>query len=302
MSKMTGILFDIKRFAIHDGPGIRTTIFLKGCPLTCWWCHNPEGISPSKEIFYYEYKCMSCRKCVQACPNDAIVATKNSVLTSRERCIPCVRCVEVCPTGARQIVGYEVTVEEVMEEIEKDILYYDTSIGGVTFSGGEPFMQPVFLKAVLERCKEKGIHTALDTSGYASPKVFNSIIDDIDLFLYDLKLLNDRQHWKYTGVSNKLIKKNLGTGSGKGRNVILRFSVIPRITDTKENIDELVNFVSSLKGIHEIDLMPFHNVNEKYKRLGKEYKMEGAQSPSEEKMKNIKGKLEKAGFYVKIGG
>jgi pyruvate formate lyase activating enzyme len=302
MSKKTGMIFDIKRFAVHDGPGIRTTIFLKGCPLKCWWCHNPEGISLSNEIFFHDYKCMGCKNCVQVCPQGAMITTKNGVLISRERCIPCVKCVDVCPTGALQIAGYEISVEEVLNNIKKDAHYYSASAGGVTFSGGEPLTQPMFLKAVLKRCGEKGIHTTLDTSGYASLKVFKSIVDDVDLLLYDLKLLNDKQHQKYTGVSNKLIKNNLETASKRGKDIILRFSVIPKITDTKENIDELVSFLSSLDGMHEIDLLPFHNVNEKYKRLGKEYKMEDVISPSDGNMKSIKGTLEKMGFYVKIGG
>jgi len=301
--KIHGMIFDIKEFAIHDGPGIRMTVFFKGCPLHCRWCHNPEGISSSYDIFYHKFKCMGCGKCIQICPERAIVKTER-ISIRREKCTTCGECTEICPTGALQMVGRKVTVNEVMEEIRKSIIYYDISHGGVTFSGGEPLMQPKFLKAILKRCKEEGIHTALDTSGYASSTIFKSIINEVDLFLYDLKLLDDEQHLKYTGVSNDRIIKNLNTLSEKEgeRDVIIRFPVIPKITGTEKNIDDLVDLVSSLNWIREIDLLPFHNVEEKYKRLGKKYKMKRIQSPSENEMKSIKEKLENKGLNVKVGG
>jgi len=302
-TKIQGVIFDIKNFAIHDGPGIRMTVFFKGCPLHCYWCHNPEGISSSYDISYHKFKCMGCGKCIQICPERAIVKTER-ISIRREKCTTCGECTEICPTGALQMMGRKVTVNEVMEEIRKSIIYYDISHGGVTFSGGEPLMQPKFLKAILKRCKEEGIHTALDTSGYASSTIFKSIINEVDLFLYDLKLLDDEQHLKYTGVSNDRIIKNLNTLSEKEgeRDVIIRFPVIPKITGTEKNIDDLVDLVSSLNWIREIDLLPFHNVEEKYKRLGKKYKMKRIQSPSENEMKSIKEKLENKGLNVKVGG
>jgi len=191
-----------------------------------------------------------------------------------------------------------------MEEIEKDILFYDLSGGGVTFSGGEPLCQPLFLKESLKQCKKRYIHTALDTSGYTYPKVWESIIGHVDLFLYDLKLLDDEEHQKYIGVSNKMIKKNLITllEKGRGKDVILRFPVIPGITDTERNINELLIFVSRLKGVKEIDILPYHDISEKYDRLGMEYNMKVHIAPSEEKLRYIKEKLEGIGLYVKIGG
>ncbi|NIQ06331.1 MAG: glycyl-radical enzyme activating protein [Candidatus Korarchaeota archaeon] len=305
MNEERGSIFDIKRFAIHDGSGIRTTVFLKGCPLHCWWCHNPEGLSPKKEVVYYEYKCMNCGNCIEACPHDAITATENGRKISQERCTSCGVCVEVCPTDALQMIGREISVEELMEEIEKDLLYYDTSGGGVTFSGGEPLMQPDFLMACLEACKEADIHTALDTSGYAPPEIFDSVIGDVDLFLFDLKLLDDEQHRTYTGVSNKVIKRNLRSLSAKGRgeDVILRFPVIPGITDTETNITALITFVSSLSGIHEIDLLPFHNVGEKYERMRRLSRMGKRSSPSKDRIRNLVEKIKiNTSLSVKVGG
>lgn len=307
MSKndVKGIIFDIMRYAIHDGSGIRTTVFLKGCPLRCWWCQNPEGISSSKDPMYFEYKCIRCRTCVHVCPVNAIAFEGDRLIIPQAACVSvCGICAEACPTGALKLIGREINVEELMKEIEKDVLLYDYSGGGVTFSGGEPLFQPLFLREALKECKRWDIHTALDTSGYASPKVFESIIEYVDLFLYDLKLLDNKEHQKYTGVSNRVIKKNLITliEKGMGKNVILRFPVIPGITDTEKNVSELLSFVSCLKGINEIDILPFHDIGEKYSRLGKKYKMKVHTAPSEEKLSYIKEKLEGIGLYVKIGG
>ncbi|MCS7136644.1 MAG: glycyl-radical enzyme activating protein [Aigarchaeota archaeon] len=299
-----GRIFDIESYAIHDGPGIRTTVFMKGCPLRCWWCHNPEGIDFSKNLMYFDYKCIRCKTCMKACPTNAISFNGEEHIINRTYCSRCGICAERCPTGALRLVGYDITVYELVREIEKDVLLYDRSGGGVTFSGGEPLFQPLFLKEVLKECKNRGIHVALDTTGYAPPEIFRSFIDIVDLFLYDIKLLDDKEHIKYTGVSNEPIKKNLMTivERGKGNAVILRFPVIPGITDTEKNLNELLVFLSELKGIDEIDILPFHDVNEKYERLGIEYKMKGFRAPSKEKLIYIKEKLEGAGFFVKIWG
>jgi pyruvate formate lyase activating enzyme len=299
-----GIIFDIMRYAIHDGSGIRTTVFLKGCLLRCWWCHNPEGISSSKDPVYFEYKCIRCKTCAHACPVNAIAFEGDRLIIARAACVRCGICAEVCPTRALKLVGREINLEELMKEIEKDVLLYDSSGGGVTFSGGEPLFQPLFLREALKECKGENIQTALDTCGYASQNVFKSIIEYVDLFLYDLKLLDDEEHEKYTGVSNRVIKKNLMTlvEKSRGRDVILRFPVIPGITDTEKNVSELLSFVSSLRGINEIDILPFHDISEKYSRLGKKYKMKVHRAPSEEKLNYIKEKLEGIGLYVKIGG
>jgi len=306
MSKdhVKGIIFDIMRYAIHDGPGIRTTVFLKGCPLECWWCQNPEGISSSMDLVYFEYKCIHCRTCVHVCPVSAITFEGDRQIIMRADCARCGVCAEACPAGALKLVGHEINVEELMKEIEKDVLLYDSSGGGITFSGGEPLFQPSFLREALRECRRRGIHTALDTCGHTSPSMFESLAKYVNLFLYDIKLLDDEEHQKYTGVSNKVIKKNLRTlvKKGRGRDVIIRFPVVPGITDTEKNVIEILSFVSCLNGINEIDILPFHDVSEKYSRLGKKYEMKTHTAPSEEKLKYIKEKLEGIGLYVKVGG
>ncbi|MFP4050970.1 MAG: glycyl-radical enzyme activating protein [Thermoplasmata archaeon] len=296
-----GKIFDIKQFAVHDGPGIRTTVFFKGCPLNCWWCHNPEGISRDNDIFFYETKCIECGKCIEICPEGAITQ-KDIIVIDREKCTFCGICAGNCPSGALQNTSRTVTAEEVMEEIRKSIIFYDSSDGGVTFSGGEPLLQIKFLKELIDRCIEEDIHVTLDTSGHIDPETFESIVDDIDLFLYDLKIMDNKLHKKYTGTSNDKILKNLKLLSKKGKEVIIRFPLIPGITDTDKNIDEIIDFLSDLKNVKEIDILPYHNVEEKYKRLGREYKITELRSPDESKIDSIKKRFEKEGFFVKEGG
>lgn len=297
-----GTIFDIKRFAVHDGPGIRTTVFFKGCPLKCWWCHNPEGTSIKPDLMFFEFKCMGCKTCANVCPLNAITFENNTQIIDRTICDYCGKCSNICPTEALKLVGREITADELIHEVEKDILLYDNSGGGVTFSGGDPLFQHQFLKEVLKECKRRDLHTVLDTSGYATEEAFNSVVDYVDLFLYDLKLFDDEEHRKYTGVSNRPIKDNLQrlVSIGRGKDVILRFPIIPGITDTQKNIRDLVEFVSSLKGINEIDLLPFHDVSEKFNRLDLEYKMPVQKAPSKEKLNFIKDSFEKIGLYVKI--
>jgi len=302
MFESNGLIFDIKRFAVHDGPGIRTTIFLKGCPLSCWWCHNPEGLLNQKEIIYYDYKCMNCGKCTDICSLDAIKKNDTNNIRNQVLCESCGKCVEVCPTASQQLIGKQYSTEEIINEIEKDLVYFKSSSGGVTFSGGEPLMQPIFLKDVLKQCKNKGIHTALDTSGYTSKYILNSIINYVDLFLYDVKIIDNNQHEKYTGVSNKIIFKNLKTLESNKKNIILRFTIVKGITDTRENINSVLNLVSSLKKIYQIDLLTFHNVKEKYFRLGKEYKLNNMLSPTNDEISDIKDQFLQRGFNVRIGG
>jgi pyruvate formate lyase activating enzyme len=298
----SGLIFDIKRFAVHDGPGIRTTVFLKGCPLRCWWCHNPEGISCASEVMFFTYKCIECRTCAGICPTGAVTFENGIHHIDRQKCTACGICSEACPTGALKLVGRMITVEELMQELEKDILLYDNSGGGVTFSGGEPLSQHRFLKEALKECKKRFLHTVLDTSGYAPAEVFSSVLDYVDVFLFDLKLAGDEEHRKYIGVSNVQIKENLQmlADTGRGGDVILRFPVIPGITDTERNIEGLLEFVASLKDIRRIDLLPFHDVSEKYCRLGREYKMPACSAPDAERLNHIKDCFERIGIGVKI--
>ncbi|HXW94588.1 MAG TPA: glycyl-radical enzyme activating protein [Nitrososphaerales archaeon] len=298
-----GVVFDIQRFAIHDGPGIRTLVFLKGCPLRCWWCQNPEGLSSKKSLWYFEYRCIQSKRCIPICPTNALSFNTAGLVIDHSACNECALCVEACPSGALSIAGREIDAEELVREVEKDVLLFDNSGGGVTFSGGEPLFQPAFLKEVLVLCRERGIHTALETSGQASARTFESIIDSVDLFLFDLKIVDERDHEKYTGVSNRVIKKNLRTlTERRGRDVILRFPVITGINDTEKHVEEFQSFARGLRGISEVDLLPYHDVSEKYRRLGLTYRMGAHVAPSAEKLDHIREKLEEIGLKVKIGG
>ncbi len=287
-----GRVFDIMRFCIHDGPGIRTTVFLKGCPLRCWWCHNPEGISPEPEIFVRPDRCINCGRCTQTC----------KIGIDSTSCTFCGECVKVCHTGARKICGQNMTVAQVVGQIEKDVIFYDESGGGVTFSGGEPFMQPGFLEAVLKRCKKLEIKTAVETCGYTRPELLKQIGQYIDLFLYDIKAMNDEKHKEATGVSNALILSNIRELCSWHPNVEIRFPVIPGVNDDKENVMALAKLASSIKvsGVH---LLRYHNAgSEKYRSLDKTYILADLEPPTDEKMAEIRQIIESAGVKLLNGG
>ena len=254
---MNGYIFDIKKFAIHDGPGIRTTIFLKGCPLRCWWCHNPESINKISE---------NCEDTI-----DSIVKKYSS--------------------------------SEVLKEIKKDIVFYDESGGGVTFSGGEPLIQIEFLEYTLKLCKKNYISTVVDTCGYVSTESFKRVFEYTDLFLYDLKLFDDELHKKYTGVSNKLIKENLEFLSSVNANVIIRVPLIPEITDTEENLSAISKYLLKFNNIARIDLLPYNKLSEdKYRRLNKESKLGNIETQSGNRLAEIKKYVQSFGLNVQLNG
>jgi len=299
-----GIIFDIKRYAIHDGPGIRTTVFLKGCSLRCQWCHNPEGIKSKPEIVLRSTRCAKeCSECVSVCPQDAISKDGNFIEIDQDKCDLCGVCDDVCVYEALEIVGREVTVKEVMDEIEKDGIFFDESGGGITFSGGEPLMQIDFLETLLKEIKKKNIHVTLDTSGYVSFEDLERVSPNVDLFLYDIKIMDKEKHEKYTGVSNKLILENLRKLSEIGKPVAVRIPLVSGINDDDQNIQMLAEYLHGLKNIKQINLLAYHRGGcEKYKRLRKEKIAKTFNSPSDERIEEIKKILTRSGFSVKKGG
>jgi pyruvate formate lyase activating enzyme len=298
----TGIIFDIKRFSIHDGPGIRTTVFFKGCPLSCRWCHNPEGQASRQELILRPDRCIVCGGCVEVCNQGAIAVEQDAIVTRRERCTACGTCVEVCYAEARELVGREVTITEVMSEIERDVAFYDESGGGVTFSGGEPLSQPAFLRDLLHACKTRSLHTALDTCGFAAWDVLDRVRTYVDLFLYDLKLMDEARHREYTGVSNKRILQNLLRLSREGHRIILRVPIIPEINDDEENLGRLAAFAADLPSMERIDLLPYHRIGrDKYLRLAKAWSMPRIDPPSDTQMADIAQMVQEFDLKVRIG-
>ncbi|MEA2005890.1 MAG: glycyl-radical enzyme activating protein [Acidobacteriota bacterium] len=299
-----GIVFDIKRYAIHDGPGIRTTVFFKGCPLRCLWCHNPEGQEIHKEILLRRDRCVAeCTVCLDICPQKAIRKSNGVIQVDNSRCDCCGLCVEACVYEVLEVSGREVTVEEVLEEVEKDQIFFEESGGGVTFSGGEPLMQPDFLDGLLKECKKRKIHTVVDTSGCASFKTIERIAKNVDLFLYDIKIMNDKKHKHYTGVSNKSILKNLKNLLDIGKRVVIRIPLIEGINDGMNNIEQMGRFLKSLKKIKQINLLPYHKGGgAKYKRLQREDPSADLKRSPDEQIKSIMSILTKYGFSVKVGG
>ncbi len=298
-----GLIFDIKRYAIHDGPGIRTTVFLKGCPLSCVWCDNPEGQNFSREFIFWPDKCLQCDACIHTCKKDAIIKeNENSRKINESRCDYCAACVQECYAEALQIVGKQMSVEELLQEIEKDTDFYSESGGGVTFSGGEPFSHPEFLHEMLVACKGRNLHTVVDTCGLVSWDILKKVSHYVDLFLYDLKLMDEKRHKKVTGVSNKLILSNLEK-LVETHKVIVRMPLIPGINDDEDTIRGIGEFLSRLKKIGEIDLLPYHKLGvSKYERLNKRYSIKDIVPPIPERINDILNALERFGFELNVGG
>ena len=296
-----GYVYNIMRYALHDGPGIRTTVFFKGCPLRCWWCHNPESQEPKPQLVYFADRCLECGDCIPICPNGA-VRWVNGAISMDGACRSCGTCVDFCSAGARELVGKWMTVAETLAEIEKDAVFYDESGGGVTFSGGEPLLQPQFLEALLDACRARGIHTLVDTSGLAPREVLLRLSAKADVFYYDVKLVNPEKHRQYIGASNGVILENLEALVRAGASVVVRFPVIPGVNDGDADVAELAALLARL-GLERVHLLPYHNIGiEKYRRLNLPYLMAGVEPPSHERLAQIAAQLEGQGMKVRIGG
>lgn len=297
------MIFDIKRFAIHDGPGIRTTVFFKGCPLHCLWCHNPEGIDAGFELVARPSRCSRCYSCVSACPPGAISKNSCSVEIDRNKCDVCGECVKVCMYEALELAGKKVSVKEVIEEIEKDRIFYDQSEGGATLSGGEPLSQPEFCGAILTKLDKKNIPAALDTSGLAPWEVLAKNARKSDAVLFDLKMIDKDKHKAFTGVSNKLILDNLKKLAREHKNIIVRIPLVAGVNDDEKNIALTLRFLRPLKTIKKVSLLKYHKGgSEKYKNLGKASCFKIYEAPSDGRMEEIRQAFAKAGYTVRIGG
>jgi pyruvate formate lyase activating enzyme len=269
----TGLIFDIKRYSINDGPGIRITIFFKGCPLRCAWCHNPESFSTQVQKMYTASKCIGAVECIKVCPNNALTLTKQGIVTDAERCNLCGKCAEVCPTKAIEMTGQIYSVDQLMAIIEKERLIFDQSGGGVTFSGGEPLLQSDFLIELLDACGESGFHRSVDTCGFTDTAKLLEVAKRTDLFLYDLKQLNSNRHNEFTGVNNEKILNNLSALAKTGANINIRFPFIGGVNTDSENVEKMAEFIANLEGEKVvINLLPYHQIAaHKYKKMGKEY-------------------------------
>jgi pyruvate formate lyase activating enzyme len=298
-----GLIFNIQKYSVQDGPGIRATVFLKGCPLRCAWCHNPEGISPRREIVVLESRCFDCGQCRCACPFGASVPGPNALPPRHERCAFCGACVAACPTQARRWAGEQMTVFQVLDTVWQDRIFYDESGGGVTFSGGEPLLQFEFLRACLRACRARGLHTAVDTCGLAPPEHLLAVAPLADLFLYDLKLMDPARHQQHTGAPNGLILENLRALGRVHRQIWVRIPLVPGINDDAPALQAIARFAAAIPAVRQVNLLPFHRTGlPKLARLGQPNPLAGVQPPSPEAMAATLAIFQDLGLETKIGG
>lgn len=298
-----GTIFAIKRYALHDGPDLRVTVFLKGCPLSCRWCHNPEGLQASPTMLTVPGKCVGCGECVTACPQGALFPGSGGMVRDQEACTVCGLCAEVCPALAHECVGSKRSVGEVMAEIEKEIPFFAGGSGGVTFSGGEPLAQPDFLEALLLACGSLDLHRAVDTSGFASPETVARMARHTDLFLFDIKHMDPAAHRRATGVDNTRILSNLRLLAETGARIGLRLPLIPGINDDSNNIRATGLFAASLPGIRDIDVLPYHSAaRNKYAKLGQPYPGDDIPPSAAADVERAVNILQDCGLSARIGG
>jgi pyruvate formate lyase activating enzyme len=303
MNTTNSTIFAIKRYALHDGPNIRTTIFFKGCPLACHWCHNPEGIDFKIHIVTLTDKCVGCKECINTCQDQALQFTADGIHRDSEQCTFCQSCVAACPALAHETTGWKMTTEQLLFEIKKDLPFYDQSGGGVTISGGEPLSQPEGLLALLQGCGSLGIHRTVDTSGFAPTGILMHLAEHTDLFLFDLKHMDSRRHQQYTGIGNDLILHNLQALSSNRQAVRVRIPLIPGINDDEKNIRASGSFIAKCTNVQGIDVLPYHpSATAKYKKLGREYKGQNYLPPSQSQITNTVELLREYIANVQIGG
>ena len=299
-----GIIFDIQHFCMDDGPGIRTTVFMKGCPLRCLWCHNAEGLTARRQLAFTRENCTYCGRCAQVCEHGGHLLEQEQPVHQicREDCVACGKCAESCPAEALRIYGKKMSVEEVLEEVEKDRLFYETSEGGITLSGGEPLAQSGFVLELLGRAKETGLHTCMETSGFCTEEVIRQAAEVTDLFLFDIKETDPVLHEKFTGVENAQILQNLQVLAEQNKPVILRCPIIPGCNEREEHFQKLAGLANTLGNVKEIHLEPYHPFGvDKYEKLGMEAPYQNQEFMPEERIREWKAFLQTlTAVYVKV--
>ena len=285
----TALTFNIQQFSTEDGPGIRTTVFMKGCPLRCAWCHNPEGASPHLDLMWYDARCIAARECMRVCAENALKLKSSGMVIDRQRCTLCGKCAQACPANALEIIGQAWNAHALLDELLKDKVFYETSGGGITFSGGEPLMQTDFLCEILPHCKKAGLHIALDTCGAVSSERYERVIQWIDLVLFDLKIFDSAKHQQATGVGNELILNNARLLASRGIPMWIRTPIIPGYTDDLANIKAIARFIhAELPTVTRWDLLAYTNLGKpKYHRLDLPYALENAQLYTRDEMESI---------------
>jgi pyruvate formate lyase activating enzyme len=297
---VTGWVFNVMRYSLHDGPGLRTTVFLKGCPLECAWCHNPESQEFGPSLMLNQDRCRRCGDCVPACPEHGI-ADPAEGLKHTSQCIHCAKCVAACLAGARQMAGRRVTVDELAAEVERDAVLFDESGGGVTLSGGEPLAQPDFAEAFLAECRARGIHTVLDTCGYAPRETFDRVAAQADLVFFDLKVMDSRRHAEYTGRDNGAILGNLRALAATDKPVLVRVPLVPKVNDSEIELEAMADLLQEC-GLRRLHLLPYHAIGrEKYTRLGWPERAIAFQTPDGDDMERAAALLRRRGLEVTRG-
>jgi pyruvate formate lyase activating enzyme len=301
-TKNEGVISEIERYAIKDGPGIRTVVFLKGCPLKCRWCANPETQKSIYQLMYWPNRCIACKQCILECPNNALSWGNPGIQICRADCASCGACTQICNSQALTMAGQHKTADEIMQIILKDLPYYQTSGGGVTFSGGEAASQGEFLCKLAKECKKHRISTCIETCGYAKWEIFCELLPYIDYFFYDLKIIDEKDHMTYTGVSNKLILDNFSRLIQAKADVTVRIPVIPGINNTQKNVEQTIRFLLEQAPGCPVSLLPYHRLGaSKYDKLDMEYTLAELAPPSEKEMFQLKEQFVSFGFPVRIG-
>lgn len=300
----TGLIFDIKKYAINDGPGIRLTVFFKGCNLHCKWCHNPESMSPKVQKMYNVKKCIGALSCIKNCPNNALKMTSEGIVTDYTICNLCGKCAEVCPTKAFEMLGSTISISDLMQKIDNEAIFFDQSGGGVTFSGGEPLMHSTYLLEALKECGKRMYHRVVDTTAFASLETVLEVAKHTELFLIDLKVMDSMKHKEFTGVSNQKILYNIVELAKTNCELIFRMPLIKGVNTSKKNIIETAKFMNSLEGNRTvINLLPYHNIAEnKYKKLGTPNNNHVFEAPNINEITNIISIFKNNGISASVGG